>query len=63
MDEITFAVRIAARPYCMANGDDIGVPVLGDGLMGVMGVRGTVVLKRPLLADPLGGRADIGGWK
>jgi hypothetical protein len=47
----------------MANGDDIGVPVLGDGLMGVMGVRGTVVLKRPLLADPLGGRADIGGWK
>jgi hypothetical protein len=53
---ITFggAVRIAARPYRMGNGDDIGIPILGDGLMGVMGVRGMVVLKRPLLADPPG---------
>jgi hypothetical protein len=38
----------------MGNGDDIGIPVLGDGLMGVMGVQGMVVLKRPLLADPPG---------
>lgn len=40
-------MRIAARPYRMANVVELGVPVRGEGLVGV---RGELMLNRPLLA-------------
>lgn len=54
------AVRTAARPNkigCAANDadgtDETGVPVRGDGLTGVIGLFGSVVLSESRLLSPL----------
>lgn len=48
---------MAARPKRIGNGDAKGVPTRGEGLMGVIGVRGVTMLNRPFVTDdpPLDG--------